>query len=132
MQPAVQKVASALALGNSIIGITGLLGPFVTGNNDRFINIRQGYLYGVFGMNWLHAVLHLVVGVVGLLWRQTTAGATRYMRLHAVLFGMLAPIGVLKVRGSQQIHMVMGMALNMPANLVHIAWACIGLVFARR
>lgn len=127
-----QKVASALALANSFIGITGLLGPFVTGNDDRFINIRPGYLYGVFGMNWLHALLHLMVGVVGLFWRQTNTGATSYMRLHAGLFGMLAPIGVLRVRGSQQIHMVTGMAVNMPANLVHVAWAAIGLVFARR
>lgn len=132
MRTTVQKVTSVLAITNSVIGITGLLGPFVTGNHDRVINIRPGYLYGVFGMNWLHALVHLLIGILGLSARRTRAAAVTYMRLHAVLFGVLAPIGVLRVRGSTQIHMVMGMALNMPANLVHILWAAIGIRFARR
>jgi hypothetical protein len=132
MQTAVQRVANVLAITNSVIGITGFLGPLVTRNHDRVINIRPGFLYGVFGMNWLHALLHLMVGLIGLPARRTSSSAINYMRLHAALFGVLAPMGVLKVRGSTQIHMMMGMALNMPANLVHILWAAIGILFARR
>jgi hypothetical protein len=130
MHTKVQRIANVLAITNSVIGVTGFLGPFVTGNDDRFINIRPGFLYGVFGMNWLHALLHLLVGIIDLRARRTTSSAINYMRLHAVLFGLLTPIGVLNIRGSTQIHMVM--ALNMPANIVHILWATIGMLFARR
>ncbi|MDP9373458.1 MAG: DUF4383 domain-containing protein [Chloroflexota bacterium] len=131
MRP-VQRATYYLGLTNLAIGIAGFAGPLVTGNRDHLINIRPGFLLGVFAMNWLHALLHLVVGIAGLPSWRVPRSATGYMRLHTVLFGVLWAMGRLRVRGSSRIHMMMGMALNAPANVVHALWALIGLAFTLR
>ena len=115
-----------------VIGVSSLAGPLVTGNEDRWVNIRPGPWLGIFGMNWVHAPLHLMVGVVGLpAWRDPRR-SVRYMQLHAALFGTLSVMYLMRPRDAGRVHMMMGMALNGPANAVHALWAGMGLLLALR
>ena len=131
MRPA-EKVTRYLGITNLVIGVTSFAGPLVTGNGDRWVNIRPGLWLGIFGMNWLHALLHMAVGLLGLPARRTPRLSVGYMWLHAVLFGFLSAMYAMKARAPSRIHIVMGMALNGPANGVHVAWSVVGLLFALR
>ena len=62
----VQTAAKYLSLANLLVGIAGFFAPVVTGNSDRIINIHPGRLFGIFAVNWPHALLHVVLGLVGL------------------------------------------------------------------
>lgn len=128
----VQTAAKYLSLANLLIGIAGFFGPAVTGNSDRIINIHPGRLFGIFAINWLHALMHVVLGLAGMpAWRTASSSAT-YPRLMAVLFGVLSPMGVLKVRRRPGIYFVMGMAINRPDNILHGIWAGTAALFALR
>lgn len=92
----VQRATHYFGITNLVIGITRSTGPLVTGTRDRLINIRPGLLYGIFGMNWLHALLHLVVGIIAGPVQRAPYSSIRYMRLNAVLFGFLSVKYVLR------------------------------------
>ena len=62
----VQTAAKYLSLANLLVGIAGFFAPVVTGNSDRIINIHPGRLFGIFAVNWPHALLHVVFGLSGL------------------------------------------------------------------
>lgn len=126
--PTADKASWYFALVNVSIGLTGFTGPVVTGNSDRLINIRPGKLFGVFAMNWAHALLHLGVGLIG--FTPSVRTPAHYMKLNAVLFGTLTAAYLLRFRGRPGIHLMMGMAVNRPANLVHLAWTALGLLYA--
>lgn len=51
---------------NFLIGVLGLFGPAVTGNDDRLINVEPGHLLGGAVINWRHALLHAAYGDLGL------------------------------------------------------------------
>ena len=131
MEPSA-KVARALTVANLGIGLTGLAGPCVWGNRDRVINVRPGLLFGIFAMNPAHALMHLAAGVAGVPAWDSPEGALRYLRFHAAFFGPLAAMAWPKVLGPGRIHMVMGMALDPPGNVVHTAWAATGLYHSLR
>lgn len=122
-----RTTARALTAANLAVGITGFLSPFVTQNDERGINVRPGLLYGVFAMNWAHALLHLSTGIAGLPAWSDRQRARRYLRLHVVLYGALAAYAWPKVLGPGRIHMVMGMALDAQGNAVQMLWAAAGL-----
>ncbi len=126
-----QTAARALTTANLGIGVMGFLGPFVSGNRDRVINLRPGLLYGIFAMNWAHALLHLGAGVAGLPAWNERARARSYLRLHVGLFGTVALYAWPKVLGPERIRMVMGMALDPQGNAVHTLWAVVGAYFSR-
>ena len=128
----VRQVAKYFGIVNAGLGALGLFGPAVTGNRDGLINVHPGRLLDVFAINWLHALLHLGVGVFGFPASRSGSSAASYMRLNAALFGLLATAGFWKGRERAGIYMVMGMAINQADNLVHAAWAAIGLIFAAR
>lgn len=126
--PRVQTIAQSFGWLNLLIGIAGFAGPLVTGNRDRIVNVKPGWLLGVVAINWLHALLHLVTGLVSLPMYRTVGSAVAYLRLIAAVFGPLMAIGFWTVRGQSGIHLVMGMAVDARGNLLHLAWTGIGLL----
>lgn len=125
----VQRAALYFGLVNLLIGIAGFAGPAVKSNRDRYINVNPGLLFGIFAMNWLHALVHLVAGALGLPARRTRSAARSYMAFAATLFGLLSAAGWQQGRARPGIYLVMGMALNTAANALHTLWALIGALF---
>src|SRR5215210_1896965 len=54
----------------------------------------HGYLLGLFHVNVLHNLVHILFGVMGILMGRTAAGAVLYARIVAVAYGLLALMGL--------------------------------------
>lgn len=128
-----QKATKNLSLANLFVGITGLAGPLVTGNEDRIVNVRPGFLFNVFAINWSHALVHLFLGLGGLSASKNHSRSRRFMRFQAVLFTVVAAAGWYKAgqEPERRVHKLMGMAVNTPGNVVHTLWSGIGWMFSR-
>lgn len=132
------RAALYFGILNLLIGLAGYLGPFVTGNQDGLINIDTGQLFGLLAMNWVHAGLHLAFGLYGLAVRDSAEDARTYFWAVTVIFGVAAVLGFLAQAGfmvkrdPEGVLLVLEMAVDTAANLLHLAWAGIALWFALR
>lgn len=128
----IQKAALYFAIVNLVIGVAGYIGPLVTGNDDGLININPGMLLGLVAINWLHAGVHLIYGLLGL-WARSEVGRSRaYMGVGVALFGVMALMGTLSFGFEPGIHMVMGMSIDAQGNVIHLIWFLFALVFLLR
>lgn len=123
---AAQSVARSFAWLNVGIGVAGMAGPTVTGNDDRVINLHAGRLLGLPAINPAHALLHLGFGALGLATVTDTRSARHYFGTTLLVFAPLTAAGFAVVRGRPGIHFVMGMAVDRLANYIHLAWAGLG------
>lgn len=125
----------ALNLG---IGLAGFFGPFVTGNDEGLINIETGQLFGLVAINWAHALLFVAFGLYGIAARGKKESAVTFMWSVAVVFGLLALLGLLgeagwmEVRDPEGTLVVFEIAVDAAAILLHLAWSAVGLFFALR
>ena len=97
----------------------GVLG-FVPG-----ITTSDGHLLGLFHVNTLHNVVHLLSGAVALYAGMTSGEAARwYFRVFGVVYAAVAALGF--VYGDNAI---LGLvANNMPDTLLHVVIAAVALV----
>lgn len=126
----VTRAARAFGELNLLIGLLGFLGPAVTGNDDRFVNLDPGHLLGVAAINWPHALLHVLYGVLGFEASESARSSRAYMGLGAVFWGAMAAMGWRATGFDRRIHVVMGLALDAGANVVHTVWVGVGLAVA--
>lgn len=114
----------ALVFG-AVYLLVGIVGFFVTGFDHFADNSQHEMLIGLFMINPLHNIAHILVGVVGLLLARTLAGARTYGWLLAGLYGVLFVYGLLAVGESWDF-----LNINAADNVLHIATAAVGLVIA--
>jgi hypothetical protein len=120
-------VKISLALGIAYVAI-GILG-FVPGITQPSSAPGQGLLLGIFAVNAIHNVAHLVLGAA-LLWAASTADNVRMVnRGLAVVFAIL-------VVGSLIAPIVEGVAINPPDTGLHLVsllvTAAVGFMATRR
>lgn len=117
----------SLALGIVYIAV-GVLG-FIPGVTVPSSMPGQGLLLGVFAVNTIHNIAHLVLGAA-LVWAATTGDSVRMVNK-----GLAAVFAVLVV-GSLIAPIVEGVAINPPDTALHLAsllvTGCIGFLAARR
>ena len=84
-----------------LIGIFGFIPGMVatpgTGGPEVVVNAGYGYLLGAFPVNILHNIVHLAVGVWGLIAYRNYLGARNYSRGLAIFYGVLALMGFFPV-----------------------------------
>jgi len=114
----------ALAFG-AVYLLVGIVGFFVTGFDNFADNSQSEMLLGIFMINPLHNIAHILVGVVGLVLGRTLAGARTYGWLLAVLYGVLFVYGLIAVGEDWDF-----LNINAADNVLHIATAAVGLVIA--
>ena len=82
-----------------ILGIVGFLPGIVQvpvpGMPIMRVDIGYGLLLGLFPVNALHNVVHLAVGVVGLLCYRSGRAARTFARGLAIFYGLLAVMGLI-------------------------------------
>src|SRR4051794_33282080 len=91
----------ALLYGIAFLGV-GILG-FVPGVNvhhghDEHLTVEgpgHGYLLGLFHVNVLHNIVHLLFGVLGLACARSLTASRGYFRLVAVAYGLLTILGLI-------------------------------------
>jgi hypothetical protein len=113
----------ALAFG-TIYLLIGIIGFFVTGFDDFFAHDTGETLLG-FEINGMHNVVHIVIGVAGLVLARTLAGARTYGWLLAVGYGAAFIYGLIALGKDWDF-----LSLNAADNVLHIATAVVGLVIA--
>ena len=105
--------------------LVGIVGFFVTGFDDFAGNSQHERLIGLFMINPLHNVAHILVGIAGIALAKTLASARTYGWLLTVLYGALFIYGLIAAGESWDF-----LNINAADNVLHIATALVGLVIA--
>ena len=113
----------ALAFG-AIYLLVGIVGFFITGFDDFFAHNTEDKLL-IFEINGMHNVVHIVIGVAGLLLSRTLAGARTYGWLLAVGYGAAFVYGLIAIGETWDF-----LSINAADNVLHILTALVGLVIA--
>jgi hypothetical protein len=108
-----------LAFG-AIYLLVGIVGFFITGFED-FAGEPQHDMLLFFMINPLHNVVHLLIGVLGLVLSRTLAGAKTFGLLLLVGYGLAFVYGVFAVNADWDI-----LNINWADNILHILSAAVG------
>ena len=111
-----------LAFG-AVYLLVGIVGFFITGF-DNFAGHTDETLI-VFDINPLHNVVHILIGVAGLVLSRTLAGARTYGWLLAIGYGAAFIYGLFAVNADWDF-----LNLNWADNILHLLTAIVGLVIA--
>ena len=103
-----QKISLALGAVYLLIGILGFVPGVTVGSTAP----GQGLLLGIFAVNGVHNIAHLVVGAA-LIWAGTSAQVALVNRGLAIVFAIL-------VVGSVIAPIVEGVAINPPDTALHV------------
>jgi hypothetical protein len=126
--PLVQRFAQVFGAIYLLVGIMGFIPPLLTGKTPD--SSFMGLLLGLFYVNWLHSLTHLLIGVVGLATYRSLPAAKAYTLAigvaYAVLFVLGLVFGVTFLGGL--------LPLNGWDNVLHLltALAAFGAYFASR
>jgi hypothetical protein len=120
------KISLLLGLAYLLIGVLGFIPGITVPNGEK---AGQGLLLGIFAVNTIHNLAHLVLGAA-LVWAATTGDMVRMVsRGLAVVFAIL-------VVGSVIAPIVEGVAINPPDTALHLAsllvTAAVGFMVTRR
>ena len=113
----------ALVFG-AVYLLVGIVGFFVTGF-DNFADNSQHEMLLFFMINPLHNVVHIVIGLAGLLLARTLTGARTYGWLLAVGYAAAFVYGLIAVGKSWDF-----LNINAADNVLHLLTAVVGLVIA--
>jgi hypothetical protein len=112
-----------LAFG-AIYLLVGIVGFFITGFDD-FAGNSQHEMLLFFMINPLHNIVHIVIGVAGLLLSRTLAGARTYGWLLAVGYAAAFVYGLFAVGQDWDV-----LNINGADNVLHALTTVVGLVNA--
>lgn len=87
------------------IGILGFIPSIVTSPTTQIdppliLDGGYGYLFGLFAVNWLHNIVHLLVGYWGYTASRSSKSALFYCQGFAILYSLIAVMGILPVAGT--------------------------------
>ena len=112
----------ALAFG-AVYLLVGIVGFFVTGFDNFFGHTDETLI--VFDINPAHNVVHILIGVLGLVLGRTLAGARTYGWLLAVGYGAAFVYGLIAINQTWDF-----LSINAADNVLHALTAIVGLVIA--
>jgi hypothetical protein len=75
--------------------IPGLLTPPGAGDPALALDAMHGHLLGIFPVNILHSIVHLLTGLAGILAARTFVGARAYCRVVAIVYALLVVMGLI-------------------------------------
>jgi hypothetical protein len=82
-----------------LVGIAGFIPGFVSSTGaatpDLAVDQGFGYLFGLFPVNILHNIVHLLVGVLGIAAYRSWSNAQRFSQGLAIFYGLLAVMGLI-------------------------------------
>ena len=73
--------------------LVALLGMFSPGGMQMGADPAPGMILGMFGVNLLHNIVHLLVGVWGLVASRTWAGSKMFLSIGGIVYIVLAICG---------------------------------------
>lgn len=92
-----RKFALVFGLVFLVVGVLGFVPALVQPAHDApqlAVEAGHGRLLGLFPINVLHNVVHLLIGALGVLGSRSAAGALLFARGLAIFYGLLAVLGL--------------------------------------
>ncbi len=90
----IRGVAAAFGAVYVIVGLAGFLDPLVTGDAPANMPSADGNLLGIFPINALHNLVHLVIGAALLYGSTATPRARAVSRVIGVVYAAVAVLGL--------------------------------------
>src|SRR5215203_1654547 len=86
-----------------LVGVMGFVPPLLThpvadaghAGHELRVNAFEGYLLGLFHVNVLHSLVHVLFGVMGIVMSRAADSAVLYARIVAVSYGLLTIMGLI-------------------------------------
>jgi hypothetical protein len=105
-----------------IVGVIGFIRPLTDAPADGIIVTGTANLLGIFAVNWLHNLVHILVGVLGLAAAARTPSARTYAQVIGIAYAALFVIGLFTAD-------FLGiLPLNMPDTILHLVSAVVALI----
>ncbi len=128
-----QRFAQVFGVIYLVVGVAGFIPvpPLLVGElPSPVIGPFDGYLLGLFAVNWLHSLTHLSIGVIGLAVYRSPTGAMSYALVLGIVYSLLFVIGL--VAGLDAFGGLL--PLNALDHILHILTAVVafGAYFASR
>lgn len=110
-----KTVALVFGIIYTLVSILGFLSPL-----GGTFGMTPSPLLGLFDINLAHNIVHLVIGIPGLLMAGTMDGAVRYLRFFGIvlilvaIIGFITPnlFGILPIGGNDRwLHLVSGLVM---------------------
>ncbi len=118
-----QRFAQIFGAVYLLVGILGFLPvpPILVPADLPVIGPLEGFVLGLFAVNWLHSLVHLAIGAAGLASYRNSAGARSYAIGIGVLYLLLFVIGLI-------LPTVFGLVpLNSADNILHLVSGAVAL-----
>ena len=83
-----------------LVGVLGFVPAFLSpppADPDLAVDTLYGLLLGLFPVNVLHSIVHLIIGVAGVVAYRSYSGARAYAQTLAIVYGLLAIMGLIPV-----------------------------------
>lgn len=80
-----------------LIGILGLIPGLLTPASPVAVNVLNGNLFGLFPVNIIHTIVHIIIGIWGILAYRTFSASRTYGRVVGVIFIILFIFGLIPV-----------------------------------
>ncbi|MEO5646439.1 MAG: DUF4383 domain-containing protein [Candidatus Paceibacterota bacterium] len=100
------------------VGILGFIPGIVT---------PSGLLLGIFSVDAMHNIIHILTGIVALASAGTLKGAKLYFKIFGIVYALVTILGLMSSNG-----MVLGMMMNTADNLLHVVITLFALYFGFR
>ena len=85
-----RKVALIFGIVFVLVGLVGFITP---GGMQMGADPAPGHILGMFGVNLLHNIVHLAVGVWGIVASRSWGGAKSFLQIGGVVYIVLAVLG---------------------------------------
>jgi hypothetical protein len=110
-KPMLRIIAILFGIGFIFAGVAGFLPQFIS----------DGLLFGLFEVNTMHNIVHLVSGVLAIMAATSYKYAKLYFQIFGVIYAIVAIVGFWKGGDLYIMHM------NMADNILHTGIAVIAL-----
>lgn len=129
--PLVQLFALTLGVVYLLIGLLGLVPPLLTGSVPGAVGPLTGELLGVFAVNLVHTIVHVLIGLYGLLSYRSFGASQSFALLVGVAYTPVFLLGIISANVA-----TLGGALPLDAadNALHLvtAGSALALFFSTR
>jgi len=101
-----------------IVGIAGFIPGIVS---------TSGLELGIFHVDPMHNLIHIVSGLIALFCAQSLGAAKTFFKIFGIVYGLIAILGFIAPGG-----VVLGMVMNTADNLLHVVIALYALYYGFR
>jgi hypothetical protein len=115
-----RQMTTLIATGNIAGGVLAFAASTVTVAPGMPTFAGPTFLLGLFAVNWLHGVMHVVVGSLGLASASVQSTARWYLIAHTLWFIFLAALGFIAFPEMQPDHPAGGIWINAPDHWGHV------------